>query len=85
MWQMSEKHERIVDKQLFYCFVALQGPSMLPKFFIVTSTAVAKYVKWQHQHWLDSRKKPVAPTPMRKFRIPVDDPNRYENNWKVFG
>ena len=25
MWQMSEKHERIVDKQLFYCFVALKG------------------------------------------------------------
>jgi hypothetical protein len=83
-WMMSAKHERIRDKNLFYCFVALQGPTMLPKFFIVPSTYVADYVRDQHLTWLASRKAKVATTPLRRFRIPIDDPHKFENNWNVF-
>lgn len=84
MWPMSVKHESITDRNLFYIFVYLPEPAKRPRFFIVPSKDVAKYVKWQHKHWLSTRTSAVNPTPMRKFRIPVDDPNGYEDNWRVF-
>ncbi len=40
-WPMSEKHETLSDPRTFYCFVVLQGPSMLPLFFVVPSSYVA--------------------------------------------
>ena len=83
-WIMGEKHEKITDPRLFYAFVYLIGPADLPKFFIVPSRVVARYVGWQHQKWLKSRMKKGKSTTMRKFRIPVDDAQHYENNWKVF-
>jgi hypothetical protein len=83
-WPMNKKHEQIAEKKLFYCFVVLQDTKKLPKFFMVPSKDVAMYVKKQHEHWLSTRKSPVNETAMRKFRISVDDPNGYENNWGVF-
>lgn len=83
-WIMGEKHEKIVDKNLFYVFVNLQGENSLPKFFVVPSRYVARYVRWQHKHWLKSRKKKGKSTTMRKFRIEADD-TKYLNNWSVFG
>lgn len=82
-WAMSEKHESIADDRLFYCFVHLGNESELPKFFLVPSKEVARYVKWQHQFWLDSRENKVQSTTMRRFRIPVDDPNGYFMNWNA--
>ena len=78
-WMMSAKHERIRDRNLFYCFVALQSATTLPKFFIVPSSYVADYVRDQHLTWLASRKKEVAMTTLRRFRIPIDDPHKFEN------
>src|SRR5439155_11308348 len=63
-WPMSSKHERLVDSNLFYCFVALRGFEQLPKFFIVPSLYVATYVREQHAYWLRTRQKPVAETTM---------------------
>jgi hypothetical protein len=84
MWPMNAKHENIVDQNLFYCFVVLSLPDELPAFFIVPSKTVAEYVKWQHQHWIDSRKKKVQATNMRTFRIKISDPENFKNNWSVF-
>ena len=56
----------------------------LPKFFLVPSKEVARYVKWEHNHWLKSRKNEVQSTTMRNFRIEVNDPKGYCNNWEVF-
>jgi hypothetical protein len=83
-WPMNEKHEDRIDDNLYYCFVALQGTDSLPKFFIVPSIDVAIYVKKQHEYWLSTRKNQVKETSMRQFRIPIDDPKGYENNWQVF-
>lgn len=84
MWPMSVKHETMYTPNLFYAFVHLGMAKERPRFFIVPSKAVAKYVRWQHRHWLSTRKNPVKETPMRKFRIPIDDPDGYEDNWGVF-
>ncbi|KPL13627.1 MAG: hypothetical protein AMS26_13650 [Bacteroides sp. SM23_62] len=83
-WPMSKKHESIKDDKLIYCFVNISDVDILPKFFLVPSKDVANYVKWQHQFWLDSKKHKVRDTSMRNFRIEVDDPNGYENNWDIF-
>ena len=84
-WIMSQKSETNVSDNLIYCFVQLHDLNTLPKFFLVQSKIVAKYVKDQHQLWLDKpRSKPISVEgSMRKFRIDVDDPNGYENNWSL--
>lgn len=84
VWPMSEKHEKIIEKNLFYVFVHIKEPDTQPQYFIVPSRDVAKYVKWQHRHWLSTRKHKVKTTKMRVFRIETDDPNNYEDNWDIF-
>lgn len=69
-WIMDEKHESISHENLFYCFVFLQSPKEMPRFFIVPSVAVAKYVCEQHKDYMNSpRKQSIKNTPMRMFRI----------------
>jgi hypothetical protein len=82
-WPMSEKHERLRDANLFYCFVALLGCAQLPRFFVVPSLYVATYVREQHAYWLRTRQKSVSETTMRRFRIPATDPLGFENNWGI--
>ncbi len=84
IYAMSEKHETIAEHNLIYVFVVLEKPNDNPRFFVVPSKTVAKYVKWQHEHWIKTRKKAVQQTKMRNFRIPIDDPFGYENNWDIF-
>lgn len=84
-WAMGEKHETIRDDRLFYCFVHLGDDDELPRFFIVPSKKVASYVRREHRHWRNSRTHKVAKTTLRRFRIPIHDPDGYLMNWKVFG
>jgi len=81
-WMMSEKHENIIDKNLFYCFVLLRGLNKLPRFFIVPNEEVADYVKSEHQQWLAYRQKKNG-NPMRLFRIDATKSSKYEDNWDV--
>jgi len=79
-WTLSKKNEDIIDPNMLYCFVKLRGLDELPLFFVVRSQVVADYVKWQHEHWLSGDEK-RKDTSMRKFRIPTEDPECYQNNW----
>ena len=83
-WPMSKKHEAIKDDNLIYCFVLIKNADKMPKFFLVPSKEVARYVKWEHKHWLESRSNKVQETDMRRFRIEIDDPKGYCNNWDLF-
>lgn len=88
---MSEKHELINDKNLYYCFVNIENKTNLFRFFIVPSKIVAKYVEVQHKFWLDNHPKlKNNVNSMRQFRIGLADNNyqistplasKYENNW----
>lgn len=82
IWAMGEKHETIKDKNLAYCFVVLKGKGLLPSFFIVPSSYVARYVRWQHRYWLKSRRQKVKDTPMRNFRIEESDPRGFQDKWQ---
>lgn len=90
-WIMSKKHETISSENLYYCFVLLQDPKIMPKFFIVPSKDVAKFVKEDDEYWHNlPRTKTVKTTDMRVFRIRTDDKSRgvelekYENKWDYF-
>jgi hypothetical protein len=92
-WIMHKKHEAIRDPNLFYCFVNIGKPTDVFKSYIVPSAVISRYVKGQHVHWLQTRKregKSMKDTDMRIFRIgtrseryAVSTPTaeRYENNW----
>ena len=69
-WQMSKKHESKTDEDLYYCFVMLRGLKELPRFFIVRSETVARYVRWEYKYWHSiERNWEVQETPRRTFRI----------------
>lgn len=94
-WVMGEKHETIFDQNLYYCFVNIEKEAKLFRFFIVPSEVVAKYVKAQHQFWLQRDKGTHLSnkaTTMRAFRIGlekasylIDTPlaKDYENKWDL--
>jgi hypothetical protein len=51
-WIMGEKHEKIRDPLLFYCFVNIDADTKHFRFFIVPSEVVADYVRDTHAFWL---------------------------------
>ncbi len=83
-WTMSKKHEDIKDPNLVYCFIYLQDVDTLPLFFLVESRLVEDYVRWQHQYWL-SKDSSRNDSNMRVFRVPVEDPEGYRDNWQLLG
>ncbi|MFA5167256.1 MAG: hypothetical protein WC530_01850 [Candidatus Omnitrophota bacterium] len=91
-WIMSEKHEKWVEPNLFYCFVNIANDGQNLRFFIVPSKTVAQYVKDQHQLWLDSKESHSRENTMRTFRMgikgekyPISTPTaeEYENKWQL--
>jgi hypothetical protein len=96
-WQMDKKHETIESPKLFYCFVHINAaipPEFCKytfRFFIVPSKIVAKYIREEHQLWLDA--KPgrrdtdrrlfrIGSKDDREFEVPAPLAEKYENNWK---
>ena len=58
----------------------------MPRFFLVKSKDVAKLISEQHKEWLNMPRaegKTVIDGNLRKFKIDLDDPNCYENNWEL--
>jgi hypothetical protein len=95
-WVMNKKHEHTPVETLFYCFVAISKSNFQFRFFVVPGMLVARYVKKQHDHWLNEGRrlaKNVRDTDMRLFRLvlpyvsykgKVELPLsvKYEDNWR---
>lgn len=92
-WIMSQKHETIIDPNLFYVFVNITNDTGVFRYFVVPSEKVAIYVKEQHELWLNTGAKQLnGETLMRKFRIGLEDTGYeiytplakdYENMWNI--
>ena len=50
-WHMKEKHEKLISKNLFYCFVDLQDN---PVVYVLPSGVVARVLKEAHRIWLST-------------------------------
>jgi hypothetical protein len=50
-WHMKSKHEDISDKDMFYCFVALNSDQS--QVYVIPAKQVAKAVKTSHSTWLE--------------------------------
>ncbi len=88
-WRLSEKHEKIIDDKLFYCFVSIQDDNNSFNFYIVPSKVVADYVTRSHKYWLSIDSKRVD-NPMRAFQLGSEDFNydfktplveEYQDRW----
>lgn len=90
---MDKKHEEIKDPKLFYCFVNIREDLLgySYKFFIVPSAVVAKYVREQHELWLQDdsthhgtsrRQFRIGLPNERKITVPAPLAEKYENNWE---
>jgi hypothetical protein len=51
-WPMGDKHEKNVDRKLFYCFVGIAENTQAFDFYVVPSVVVAKFVTESHGYWL---------------------------------
>ena len=88
-WIMNEKHETILRRELWYCFVSIGLETKTFRYFIVPSALVAAYVRAEHRLWLDE-KPGRKDTEMRifrvgfeeeKYRVPPPIAKKYEDNW----
>jgi|SRR5579884_2319136 len=92
---VSAKNESIIDSSLFYCFVRISQETNIFTYYIVPSAIVARYVREQHQFWLNQnnhRQAKSEDSAIRRFRLGLDDggylidtplARDYENNWDV--
>lgn len=93
-WMMNEKHEKMRDQTLFYCFVNISEDTKKFRYFIVPSRVVANYISREYQLWLDENDTHSRNNKMRTFRIglasekyaiPTPIADDYEDNWKFAG
>jgi len=87
---MSEKHERLVFPDLFYCFVDFEPPD--PITYIVPSVRVAEVVRDDHAAWLaepgrggrahqDNKMRRIAPRGARAKCAPDGWMDEWRDRW----
>ena len=84
-WMLSEKCETFFAPNHYYVFVGLGAPTERPRFHVVPSETVAKFVKGNHETWLR--------TPGKKGQAHVDNPMRnffdrddeFVDRWDLLG
>jgi hypothetical protein len=82
-WRLSEKHETLVTKTLFYCFVNCSPSSAEnPKCYIVPSSKVAEVIKISHQTYLAGNPKRKN-SPLRWLKVHHNElkNSRYEKKY----
>lgn len=89
-WWLSEKHERISDPGLIYCFVTLAPTSQIV--YVIPAPVVAQAITTDHRGWLPrpgAQGQRRKDTPGRKLRASMFDwpenwLEQYRENWNCF-
>ncbi len=84
-WMLNEKSEDFFAADHYYVFVALGPATKRPRFHVVPSETVAKYITESHARWLRTpgrRGQQHVNSAMRKFRDPDDT---YLDRWDLLG
>jgi len=82
---MSEKAESVRDKKLFYVFVSLNEGKTRPDYFIFPSSHVARFVRKNHEKWLNTPGKRGQKHNPNKVRHWRDEENKYLERWELLG
>lgn len=81
-WTLSKKNEDIIDSNIYYVFVSLNGKES-PDYYILPSYLVAKSIKTSHAEWLSGKNKSgedYNDTSIRKFSFEIQKYNPYYLN-----
>lgn len=89
-WHMSEKHETVVDDDIFYCFVNFEPEN--PIVHVIPAAVVAEIVRVSHKTWLETpgrNGRPHKPTKMRRVTpkapgMPENWMDKYLEAWDQF-
>lgn len=84
-WVLNKKHEQHRAKNSFYVFVSLGKRDERPRFYIVPSNDVARWISDNHKRFLGSRGKhgqKHKDTSMRTFTVGHDE---HRENWNILG
>jgi len=96
---MNERHGRLVDERLMYCFLRATAEVTQRRFFVVPSEDVAAYIRWEFEYWkAHSERRTGKVSAMRTFRIPLNGASenpvppswrdgrwaRWKHNWTIF-
>lgn len=94
-WHMKQKHEDMVDKDMFYCFVDFGYEEA--RIYVIPAKKVAKVVKESHATWLNlpgKNGKPHNDSDVRRIRnhysldlqsAPRGWMDKYLENWEILG
>jgi len=78
-WLMNEKHGRITDEDLVYCFVLLDPHSKGPterRILLVPAVEVARYIRWNQRYWereQRAKRRRGKVSQLRQFRFPAEE------------
>ena len=81
---LIEKAEELSEDNFIYVFTILKELEQLPDYYIVPSQIVAKYVKKEHQDWLNTPVKKGQAHRENDMRMFRDENEEFRNKWEIF-
>ena len=84
-WIVSQKAEKIKDKNIFYVFVALKGDDEKPDYHIVSSKEIANNVAKSYKKWLAEPGRGGKKHNESNIRIWGDPKGKYLDRWDLLG
>jgi len=84
-WPLDKKNESFVSDDHFYVFVAFTGVEERPRYHIVPSRVVARYVTTSHRRWLNTPGRDGRQHKDSKMRQFEDRADKYLERWDLFG
>ena len=84
-WILSKKSETFYSDNHFYIFVAVKSLLERPKYHIVPSEVVAKYISTTHSEWLKGKKSDGSLRKDSDIRNFSDRDNKYLEKWENMG
>jgi len=79
-WPLSAKHEKIIDRDLFYCFVSFSKP--MGEVFVIPALEVGSSIALDHEVWLSQPGKDGKPHSVHnEFRQLRTTMNGKAANW----
>lgn len=82
-WILTQKSEDFFSDNHFYIFVNLDEPGIRPRFFVVPSEVVAKYISTSHKDWLNKPGRNGQQHKDNQMRRFEDPDGEYSEAWNL--